>query len=367
MNIILTTTGLGMGGAEKQICDLADQYTLKGHKVSIISLTNNSKLKPSSEEITIYYLNLEKKIFSLFKVYLAARKLINKIKPDVVHSHMIHANIFFRLLRVTTPMKYLISTMHNTYEGGKLKMLSYRLTDFLADLSTNVSQEAVDIFLEKKASSKNKIIKQYNGIDTQKYIFSERNRIEIRNRLGLDNDTIVLLSVGRLTEAKDYPNLLYSLSKISDTKIKVLIIGDGELKNELYNLTTRLNLDDTVSFLGIQNNVHEWMSACDLFILPSAWEGFGLVVAEAMSCERLVIATDCGGVKEVLGNHGFLIPPKNSDILANSILQAISMTPEEVKKITLNAKEHINNNFSLNIIVDNWLKIYTKKNFDEIK
>ncbi|WP_265505047.1 glycosyltransferase, partial [Providencia rustigianii] len=172
------------------------------------SLTDTLIIKPQKSEVKIDCLNLKKSLFGFIKAYFSARKIIIKIKPDVVHSHMIHANIFARLLRISTPMKFLVSTMHNKNEGGRLRMLSYRFTDFLADISTNVSQEAVDEFLEKKAVTPNKIRTQYNGIDTTKFTFSQKSRISIKSELNISENDIVFLSVGRLTKAKDYPNLL---------------------------------------------------------------------------------------------------------------------------------------------------------------
>ncbi len=350
-----------MGGAEKQLCNLADEYVKRGHFVHIISLTDTLIIKPQKSEVKIDCLNLKKSLFGFIKAYFSARKIIIKIKPDVVHSHMIHANIFARLLRISTPMKFLVSTMHNKNEGGRLRMLSYRFTDFLADISTNVSQEAVDEFLEKKAVTPNKIRTQYNGIDTTKFTFSQKSRISIKSELNISENDIVFLSVGRLTKAKDYPNLLVAFSHVRATysNIKILIIGDGELKEELHSLTKKLNLESNVIFLGLKDNIHDWMSACDFFVLSSEWEGFGLVVAEAMSCERITIATDSGGVKEVLGNNGFLVPIKDSKKLSDAILKAISMPNLDKENLQKLARKHIEDNFSIENIVSNWIEIYS--------
>ncbi|MBS0926210.1 glycosyltransferase [Providencia sp. JGM181] len=363
MKIVFITTGLGMGGAEKQLCSLADEYVEKGHFVHIISLTDTLIIKPQKSEVKIDCLNLKKSFVSFINAYCLARKIIKRIRPDVVHSHMIHANIFARLLRISTPIKFLVSTMHNKNEGGKLRMLSYRLTDFLTDLSTNVSQEAVDVFLEKKAVTPNKVRVQYNGIDTKKFKFSQNSRVTIRDELNIADNDIVFLSVGRLTKAKDYPNLLVAFSHIKATysNIKILIIGDGELKGELQYLTKKLNLENNVLFLGLKNNVYDWMSACDFFVLSSEWEGFGLVVAEAMSCERITIATDSGGVKEVLGNNGFLVPIKDSGQLSAAVLKAISMPDIDKENLKRLARKHIEDNFSIEKIVSNWIEIYSNE------
>lgn len=94
MKICLVTTGLGVGGAEKQVCDLADVYEQKENEVIIISLTGSSQIKPISNNIRIYSFNMQKNFFSLFTTYVKVRSIIKRFSPDVVHSHMLHANIF---------------------------------------------------------------------------------------------------------------------------------------------------------------------------------------------------------------------------------------------------------------------------------
>ncbi|TNG92181.1 glycosyltransferase, partial [Pasteurellaceae bacterium UScroc12] len=164
MRILLIITGLGMGGAERQVCDLADEFHKMGNNVAIISLTGEEIVSPMSKDIKIYSLNMKKNIFGLIHSLVQAKKVINKFNPDIVHSHMFHANLFARLLRIITPMKKLICTAHNTNEGGHIRMLAYRITDFLSDLNTNVSQEAVECFIQKGASPSNKMIPMLNGV-----------------------------------------------------------------------------------------------------------------------------------------------------------------------------------------------------------
>lgn len=100
------------------------------------------------------------------------------------------------------------------------------------------------------------------------------------------------------------------------------------------------------------------MSASDTFVLSSAWEGFGLVVAEAMSCKRIVIATDSGGVSEVMDNIGFLVPTKDSKLLFDAMNHVLSLNNEEKKLIGEQARRKILQDFSLPKIIDTWLKLY---------
>lgn len=359
--IAFIITGLGMGGAENQVCALADKLS-QHNDVIIISLSDekNILIRPKNKKIKIISLGMNKTPWSFIYALLTAKRVIKEHKIDILHGHMFHANIFSRILRFFYREPILITTAHNSNEGGKIRMLIYKLTDSLSTISTNVSQEAVSSFVTKGAVNANRMITMYNGIDTSTFSYSEFFRINKRKTLSIPEDTPLLLSVGRLTEAKDYPNLLNAFSSINNSYLPhLIIIGDGENKSDLIILAKKLNIEDRVHWLGIRNDVHEWMSACDIFVLSSAWEGFGLVLAEAMSCQRVVIGTNCGGVKEVINNYGFLVSPRSTLELTINLEKALNLSHAEKTKIGINARNHIEKNFSIDSIVNKWMNLYS--------
>ncbi|MFB2733543.1 glycosyltransferase [Shewanella mangrovisoli] len=360
MNITLIITCLGMGGAQRQVCDLADEFIKSGHQVQLIVINDDVLVKPKSHEVQVAALNMTKTPLSFVKAYWQARRLIKQFKPDVVHSHMVHANLFARLLRLTTRMKKLICTAHSSNEGGLGRMLAYRLTDALCNLSTNVSQEAVYISVSRGAVPASCIIAMPNGIDTLRFTFNAASRASLRSQLQLTDNTPLILAVGRFTEAKDYPNLLTAFKQLPNelSHTQLAIIGTGEEQASIEALVVQLGLTDRVHFLGLQRNVHQWMSSADVFVLSSAWEGFGLVVAEAMACERVVVATDCGGVKEVLGDCGLLVPPKDSEKLANALTDALSWDANASRQLGIKARQYIQGKYSLSTIAKKWLELY---------
>ncbi|MDF5457269.1 glycosyltransferase, partial [Vibrio parahaemolyticus] len=174
-----------------------------------------------------------------------------------------------------------------------------------------------------------------------------------------NEDETLLLSVGRLTEAKDYPNLLNAFSSLllTERKVKLAIIGDGDKRQELKILAEELGIEDKVNFIGLSHQVPQWMSAADIFVLSSAWEGFGLVVAEAMAAERVIVATDCGGVGEVVRKYGFLVPPRDSQALSGAIKQALDMSEDEKQTLGAKAREHVEQHYSLIAISKKWLNL----------
>lgn len=352
MKIMYVATCLGSGGAQIQVCSLADKMTQKGHKVIVISLRNEVKIRPS-ENVQVIALNLEKNISSLTKTITSLRKILKEFQPDVVHSHMIHANLLMRIVRIFTNLNFLVCTAHSSNEGSNKMMLLYRITDFLANLTTNVSMEAVQVYLKKKASTKNKMVCVYNGIDTKKYRNTSENYFH--KKFGLESNAKILLAIGRLTEAKDYPNLLKAFEKIKHSKVYLFIVGDGELEFYLKELANKNIKKDQIFFMGVQNNIPQLLSSCDTFVLSSKWEGFGLVVAEALACKCNVVATNCGGVKEVLGGYGFLVEKMNSKQLATALEESLNLT----KNSNDIGREHIVKNFDLDSIARKWEIIYS--------
>ncbi|MNC63531.1 D-inositol-3-phosphate glycosyltransferase [compost metagenome] len=100
-------------------------------------------------------------------------------------------------------------------------------------------------------------------------------------------------------------------------------------------------------------------------MLSSAWEGFGLVVAEAMACQRIAVCTDAGGIKEVIGDVNFVVPVADYKALADKILQVDSLSAERKSVIEAQNRRHVINNFSITSVVDRWLEIYTAPQVDK--
>jgi glycosyltransferase involved in cell wall biosynthesis len=360
MKIFFLITGLSMGGAEKVVTSLADALADRGHVVLISYLTGVALVVPRNPAVCIVDLGI-KSAKDIFKTYFKLRRLVIDFKPDVVHSHMVHANILARLMRLTTAIPRLICTAHSSNEGGYLRMIAYRVTDVLADLSTNVSDAAVAAFVALKAVKPGRMIAVHNGISTSAFAFSPSARDEVRQRLGIADGCKLILAVGRLTEAKDYPNLLRALQMLNVNSInfKACIAGAGPLEQTLKGYVCELEIGEHVEFLGIRHDVAALLSAADVFVLSSAWEGFGLVVAEAMACECIVVATDCGGVKEIVGDCGYLVPRANSRALCAAICKAFALSTCDAKTLRMRAKKRIISNYSLETTIRKWLLIYS--------
>lgn len=353
MKILYVITSLGLGGAEKVVVDLADQMNALGHIVKISYLTGEVLVRPVSDKIEIIALNLNSKN-DLLSASIKYKKLLKRYRPDIVHAHMVHANIFARINRVGAHIPKLICTAHNSNEGGKARMLAYRLTNRLSDINTNVSQEATDSLIRKGAFKKSNVMTVHNGIDLSKFE-------KVSGSQALDQNVINLISVGRLDDQKDYPNLINAfaiLKKNNNGAIKLTIVGDGELRSQIESLIKELNLDKDITLLGRRSDIPELLSQADIFVLASKHEGLPTVVIEAMACECYVVATDCGGSAEILGNTGRLVPIQDSQALAGALQNAINLSKEDRADNNKKARARVEELFSLETSVKKWIALY---------
>lgn len=360
MKILFIITGLGIGGAERLVVNLADALSLKGHEILICSLTGPTCFTPQNGNIRISRINIKKNLFSIVASLKKLRREIILFDPDVVHSHMVHANLLSRILRIFTNMPRLICTAHSTDEGGIFRMLGYRITHSLADLTTNVSEEAVKAFETKRAVPLGQMLSVPNAIDCKAFQPDLNARLNFRRTVSVCDSTNVFVSIGSLYPVKDHKNLILSFATVkrSTDNAVLWIVGDGPLRGELDKLVNALGLTDSVAFLGIRHDIPAILNAADVFVLSSIHEGFGLVVAEAMSTETLVVATDCGGVREVLGETGFLVPTSDSDSLADAMLYAIGMEAQDKQTLVQMARLRVLERFSIERSAENWLSLY---------
>jgi len=359
LKIMYVITGLGVGGAEKVVTSLADKMADQGNEVLVVYMTGDALVRPSNPAVGLVKLKVNS-IWDLPVFFIRFRQLHSCFEPDVVHTHMVHANLLVRLCRLITPMRRLVTTAHNRNEEGRFRMAGYRVTNWLADVSTNVSVEAVRAFEGQNAVPAGKMLAVHNGISLSQFRKSVSGVSRIRSELEVAEYKKLIVAVGRLSEPKDYPNLLSALARVGheNSDWHLAIAGDGPLRNELASLCQKLGLGDRVSFLGVRDDIPDLLSAADLFVLSSAWEGFPIVIGEAMACECVVVATDCGGVREFLGDSGFLVEPKNPEALAAAISHALKLSPEQRVALGRSSRARIEELYSLEATVDKWLAIY---------
>lgn len=361
MRIVYMLTSLGMGGAERHTIALAEDMAARGHSVLLISL-----LPRESEEwptqLDVVRLHLRKLPVSLISGLLSARVLLRKFHPDILHSHTFPANLFARLLRVLVSTK-VVSTMHNVFEGGSSRMFAYRMTDFLAVHTTAVSEAVARRAVRVKAVPARKCTVIPNAIDTVQFNPDSARRTATRVTQNAGDD-FIWLAAGRIVAAKGFLTLLEAFAHVvvEFPQTQLWIAGerpsDESRKRELTSLVVPKGTMERVHRLGLRRDMPALLDATDGFVLASAWEGMPLVVGEAMAMQKPVVATDIGGVYELLGDTGTLVPVKDPKTLAHAMLNVMRTSPELRESLGSAERERIVERFDAHLLFSHWESFY---------
>jgi glycosyltransferase involved in cell wall biosynthesis len=331
----------------------------RGHTVAVLVLRPRLA-EEWPADFNVVHLDMHKTPLSLLMGLARARRFLLDFRPDLLHSHSFHANFVARLLKPFLPSAKIVSTVHNVYEGGWPRMMAYRLTDPLAWRTTAVSQAAADRFVRLKAIPQDKYMVLTNGIDVQEFAPSLERRARMRTQMAA-KDNFIWLAVGRIVPAKDYPNLLRAFAQVRAFAAQLWIAGSeasAEDAADLRALGAELGLGDSVRWLGLRRDMSAVLDASDGFVLSSAWEGMPLVVGEAMAMEKPVVATDAGGVRDLMGEAGFVVPVGDQDALAQAMLQQMRCTREEQLALGRAARQRIEKHFSIDARADDWETLY---------
>jgi glycosyltransferase involved in cell wall biosynthesis len=360
MRIVYVLTSLGMGGAERQVLALAGRMAERDHAVALLVLRPRlAEEWPTA--LRVLHLEMRRTPISVLAGMAQGRRFLLEFRPDLLHSHSFHSNFVARLLKALVPATAVLSTVHNVYEGGWARMLAYRLTDGLARRTTAVSEAVASRFVRLKAIPKGKCVVLRQGIDIVEFSPSAERRADMRTEMGVRGE-FIWLTAGRIVPAKDYPNLLRAFARVrgarSDAQLWIAGEAAGQEASKVRALAADLGLDDSVRWLGLRRDLPALLDAADGFVLGSAWEGMPLAVGEAMAMEKPVVATDVGGVRELVGESGVVVPPKDSEALAVAMLNIMQRAPEGRYTLGRAARECIQSSFSMDTRADEWEALY---------
>jgi glycosyltransferase involved in cell wall biosynthesis len=363
VKVLFLSTSMGMGGADQQLLSAAQLMRTRGHEVRIVSLTPLGPMGLEARRTGIPTESLEMRRGipdprGLWRLI----QLVRVWRPDVLHSHMVHANLMARVLRLFVPVPVMVSTIHNIYEGGALWMAAYRLSNSLVDHMTIISEAAANRFVSERIVPRELLSCIPNGIDTERFSgVVPGTREVLRRSLDLGSE-FVWLSVARFETAKDHPNMLRAFATVRERRrdAVLLLVGRGSLQAETETLANQLSLHGAVRFLGVRADVPELLSAADGYVMSSAWEGMPIALLEAAAAGLPIVATRVGGNHEIVaeGESGFLVPARDHEALARAMLRLMDLPETERRTMGERGRQHVELNYSLGRVVDRWEGLY---------
>lgn len=347
---------LETGGAEKLIIDSLDYYKENKiiEKVDLIVFQKTD---------SPFFLQLSKKynIISLSEgsVYnpILVFKLIKYLNDyDIIHLHLFPTLYWGVLAKLISFSKSkFVYTEHSTYNKRREKKIFqilekyiYNKLDFIGCISSATKEQLCKHLNYKK----NNIEVINNGIDLSRF---ENKKQEDYNYF--DKDDFVLIQVSSFRPQKDQATLIRSLILLPD-KIKLLLVGEGVLKDECINLVKSLDLERRVKFLGLRTDIPELLSYSDISVLSSNHEGFGLAAVEGMAAHKPVIASKIKGVGDVVENYGLLFEKGNEKDLSKLVYK-LYCDNEYYKRIADQCYRRAQD-FDINKMVEHYVNIYEK-------
>lgn len=275
----------------------------------------------SNDRIEMFYLRIDS-TFDLVRGLFRAMSVIKRWKPDVAHTHLVHAGLIGRIAARLMRVPAVMSTQHNAFhpkENTFLYILE-RKTWFLADCMIGISAATCDYLRSK--GYKGEIACIRTGVNIED--LRERS-----NATPTDVEKPYILSVGHLRDQHKGHDILISAFATLLQKPKTLglvIVGDGDEEKSLKTLAQDLGVEKAVRFLGPRNDVPSLIRCCEVFVLASRWEGLGLAALEAMALGKPVIVSAVEGLSEIVlhNESGVLTPPENPRSLSAALDRVIA-------------------------------------------
>jgi glycosyltransferase involved in cell wall biosynthesis len=304
-------------------------------------------------------LGMDIKRTSTWRVAAAVRRLLRAERPDILHTHLYHPNLYGRLGALGLGLPGVVAAVHNAYTRVKFhrRMWNFLLgwaTDRLLVGSTQVWQD----------------VQRYDGVPASRLLLlpygipmaemdTPLSRAAARKRLRVSG--LVLGVVGRLEEQKGHAYLLAALPEVRRQvpKLTLLLVGEGRRQAALSRQVRDLGLADTVRFLGTRRDLGEIFRALDMFVHPSLWEGLPLALLKAMGAGLPVVATRVSGALEAIedGINGRLVAPGDPEDLARAILE-LARQPEERRRLGDAARNTVAERYSLEAMLERLEELY---------
>lgn len=292
-------------------------------------------------------------------------KLIRSDPPQIVHTHLFKSDFHGRLAARLCGVPVVVSTLHNcdAWANNPVFGLIYGLTALFADKIIAVADEVKKFALEHLFIRESRIVTIRNAIQVDQFRYDDQARFNVRKEFGLSLDVLLFGIVARLDPQKDHENFLHAaaLIKKEAPAARFLIVGDGGLRDSLVKLADDLGLTPDVVFCGMRKDMPAIMSAIDVLVLSSRYEGLPVVLLEAMAASRPVVSTSVNGVPGVVidGETGLLVPSANSEALAEACM-TLAGDHHLRQEMGLSGFQRVRALYSIELMIQSTIDLYAQ-------
>lgn len=358
---------LETGGAQKVIVNLIRGINKERFDITTACLQKKGPVFDEIKTLGTKVSHVPKKSRCDVQIVSRLQKFITDGKFDIVHTHNFSAGLWGRLavLRVKKNRPALVHTEHGRRGNiaGWRKYISCHLAK-KTDLIIAVSDETRKYLIQKVGLPPDKIIVLKNGIDINHLLAKKDDEVSaINSILESDPDARFIVNVSALTEVKDHATLLraFKILKQRVNHAYLLLVGDGHLRLDLQKLALSLEINNDVHFLGERHDIAAILNKCDIFVLSSRNEGHPISLLEAMGMGVVPVATDVGGIPELIENtvNGLTVPPGEPSLLADAIRIALE-NPNLYHEWSVKSREIVFSEYTAEIMAKNHEDVYSK-------
>jgi glycosyltransferase involved in cell wall biosynthesis len=363
MKILLLTTHINVGGIGMYILTLAKYLKKEGYDVVIVSSSGELRDEFVREGIKHIYVDIKTKFEFGLKIWKALPRLIKILREHEIQ--LIHAQtrvaqvISFCLQKITgTPF---ISTCHGFFN---YKRMSRRFFPCWGEKIIAISKSVKKHLIDDFKLNPDRVVQIYNGIELDQLLkIGKEKDYMFLEQIGFFSDDIIIGSIGRLSPVKGFKYLVKGFKLIAEEypRAKLLIIGEGTEEDTLREMVDDSGLNTRVIFIAGGGMSEKYLPLFDIFCMPSLHEGLGLSMMEAMAAGKVCIASDVGGLSELISDeyNGLLFPPKDPARIAGTIRKVLS-NPLLCERLSANAREKARNNFSIDDSIKKTVNVYKK-------
>ncbi|WP_058185676.1 glycosyltransferase [Terracidiphilus gabretensis] len=350
------------GGAERQVVLLATGLAARGWRVTIVALSGTcGEACGELHTAGVEFLSLHmRKGLADPQGWIRLNAWLKQARPEILHAHLPHAAWLARWSRLAAPVRVVVDTIHTAGTGTRGRKLGYRLSNWLTDQVTAVSEGAAQAWTSARMVSAKRLEIQPNGINSEMWKPDATVRAELRAELGL-RDEFLWLAAGRLETVKNFPALLKAMAALPQ-HARLVIAGSGSQAESLWAQARSLGVESSVRFPGHQSNLLRWMQAADGFVLSSHWEGLPMSLLEAGACGLPCVSTAVAGATEIVldGHTGLLVPAGDQNELNEAMRRLMAMGASERLAMGNAARQSILARYSIHSVLDHWEDLYAR-------
>lgn len=357
----------GVSGSENHLLTLASHLDCGRYRLTFCLLVERepdlaayvAALEAVGVEVVCLPIGADLDPFLLWRL----ARFLRASRPDVVHTHLIHGDLYGTLAARLAGAPVVVSTKHNDNAFrrrgfyARLDRCLARCQDRIITISNHLKQFCVQV----EGLPADKIVPIHYGLDADAFLGRAGEAASVRAEWGIPAGAPLVGVVGRLTEQKGHAFLLDAFAEVVQAlpSARLLVVGDGELGLELERQAARLGLGSNVTFTGRREDVSRIMMALDVLVAPSLWEGFGLVLLEAMAAARPIIASRVSAIPEIVadGETGLLVSPGDSARLTDALLTLLR-DPARASEMGRRGRQRLAQQFTVARMVEQTRAVY---------